>query len=337
MSTQRNTAWFALAVQRCCIDLGLRIIDIPDAGGPSIPTMYKIKSGTGSLSPAALTRLEHSLGWDPGSATRALGPYIRSMQDVLDAVGYDEQPPPNASRHALQLAPASGFPDWTAKSDDLSPTGRRQQLRAVRTRATLIAAAANEFTSHGYAAASLNTILDVADCSKGAMYFHFSCKAELADCVLTDAEQLYTAIAGRWRTADSAHPLDAIACLIDDIADAYTHYRVIQAETSVVLEPRFRSRRPSRIWETAVQELAQMAVDIDSLRAEFTPGQLARALTAAIAGHCYTYRAVAGAADGGGGEGLKTRLTESVEIVYAAMATPQYLHPANTRVQSVAL
>ena len=60
----------------------------------------------------------------------------------------------------------------------------RQQERARRTRAAIIRSAAVEFGKSGYAAASLNRILEGSRATKGAMYFHFDSKEDLARAVL---------------------------------------------------------------------------------------------------------------------------------------------------------
>lgn len=58
-----------------------------------------------------------------------------------------------------------------------------KQERALRTRESLIRAAADAFDSAGFEAASLGRICAVADISMGALTFHFRTKAELADVV----------------------------------------------------------------------------------------------------------------------------------------------------------
>lgn len=55
-----------------------------------------------------------------------------------------------------------------------------RQERAVRTRRAVIEAAAHVFAERGYAAATIAEILDRAEVTKGALYFHFSSKEALA-------------------------------------------------------------------------------------------------------------------------------------------------------------
>ncbi|MFF2363757.1 ScbR family autoregulator-binding transcription factor [Streptomyces sp. NPDC058122] len=55
-----------------------------------------------------------------------------------------------------------------------------QQERAVRTRRAVVEAAAAVFAERGYAAATIAEILERADVTKGALYFHFGSKEALA-------------------------------------------------------------------------------------------------------------------------------------------------------------
>lgn len=66
------------------------------------------------------------------------------------------------------------------------PTKRFESLDPER-RATLLAAAAEEFAAHGYEAASFNRIIERAGTSKGAMYYYFEDKADLYATVVRDA------------------------------------------------------------------------------------------------------------------------------------------------------
>jgi AcrR family transcriptional regulator len=59
------------------------------------------------------------------------------------------------------------------------PSTPRQQ-RAVRTRCLIIEAAARQFAEHGFDGVSLNDLVLASDVSKGAFYFHFASKQEVA-------------------------------------------------------------------------------------------------------------------------------------------------------------
>ncbi|OKK14677.1 gamma-butyrolactone-binding protein [Streptomyces sp. CB00455] len=61
-----------------------------------------------------------------------------------------------------------------------------RQERAVRTRRAILEAAAAVFDERGYDAATIADILSRAGVTKGALYFHFSSKQELAQGVLEE-------------------------------------------------------------------------------------------------------------------------------------------------------
>ncbi|MGW1819191.1 ScbR family autoregulator-binding transcription factor [Streptomyces sp. NPDC002125] len=62
-----------------------------------------------------------------------------------------------------------------------------QQQRAIRTRRVFLEAAAEVFDEHGYDAATISAILERAGHTRGALYFHFKSKEELARGVLDEA------------------------------------------------------------------------------------------------------------------------------------------------------
>lgn len=59
-----------------------------------------------------------------------------------------------------------------------------RQLRAEQTRTTIITAAAELFDRQGYESTSLSDIVDQAQVTKGALYFHFAAKEDLAHTIL---------------------------------------------------------------------------------------------------------------------------------------------------------
>ncbi|MFF4832953.1 ScbR family autoregulator-binding transcription factor [Streptomyces sp. NPDC001315] len=59
-----------------------------------------------------------------------------------------------------------------------------RQLRAEQTRATIITAAADLFDRRGYESTSLSDIVEHAQVTKGALYFHFAAKEDLARAIM---------------------------------------------------------------------------------------------------------------------------------------------------------
>jgi len=71
------------------------------------------------------------------------------------------------------------------------------QERAVRTRRAVLVAAAAVFAEVGYEAATIAEILARAGVTKGALYFHFSSKEELAQAVLAGQLETVPAVPAR--------------------------------------------------------------------------------------------------------------------------------------------
>ncbi|MFE2109139.1 ScbR family autoregulator-binding transcription factor [Kitasatospora sp. NPDC059463] len=63
---------------------------------------------------------------------------------------------------------------------------RAKQERAVRTRETILRAAAQIFDEYGYSGSSVSKIINLAGTTQGAMYFHFKSKEELAKAVMDE-------------------------------------------------------------------------------------------------------------------------------------------------------
>ena len=86
-----------------------------------------------------------------------------------------------------------------------------KQERAERTRETIIKAAASIFEEDGYTAAPLSGITKRATVTKGALYFHFASKRELAQAVVGEAANtLQTLLGEARRRRGAALPLQIL-------------------------------------------------------------------------------------------------------------------------------
>lgn len=61
-----------------------------------------------------------------------------------------------------------------------------QQERAIRTRSAILEAAGAVFDEYGYTSTTIAMVLERADVTKGALYFHFPSKESLAQAVLDE-------------------------------------------------------------------------------------------------------------------------------------------------------
>jgi AcrR family transcriptional regulator len=198
----------------------------------------------------------------------------------------------------------------------------RQQERARRTRAAIIRSAAVEFGKSGYAAASLNRILEGSRATKGAMYFHFDSKEDLARAVLDAAVERYRATTERWLARTDLSPLDALHGMLDEVALRLENDIVVQAEHRLIIEPEFyRDVRTGggRIHGRATRLLAVRAVEQKQLRSDADPDRFTRTLAAALAGQRYITDILGGTGD------LRGRFQEALEVIIEAMATFEWL------------
>ncbi|MFJ8197172.1 TetR family transcriptional regulator [Streptomyces sp. NPDC096152] len=88
-----------------------------------------------------------------------------------------------------------------------------KQARALRTRTLLIKAAAHAFNADGFHGASLSQICKTADISMGALTFHFSSKADLADAIEEDGWNTTRTVVQRINT-QTAPPLQSLTDLV---------------------------------------------------------------------------------------------------------------------------
>lgn len=61
-----------------------------------------------------------------------------------------------------------------------------KQERAIRTRKAILEAAGAVFDEHGYTSTTISMVLERAEVTKGALYFHFPSKESLAQAVLDE-------------------------------------------------------------------------------------------------------------------------------------------------------
>jgi AcrR family transcriptional regulator len=90
-----------------------------------------------------------------------------------------------------------------------------RQERAIRTREKIVVAAAAVFDEVGYEAATISQILKKAEVTKGALYFHFASKEELAQEVLAKQVSAVPAVQAQDLTLQAA--IDEalmLACLL---------------------------------------------------------------------------------------------------------------------------
>ena len=198
----------------------------------------------------------------------------------------------------------------------------QQQERARRTRAAIVQSAAVEFGRSGYAAASLSRILEGSNATKGAMYFHFDSKEDLARAVMQTAIDQYEETAQRWLARDDLDPLEKLYGITDEIVLRFQHDAVVQADFRLTIEPAFDAEGRSGAgvhWARHVFRLAVEAHKRGDLREGVEPSKFSRTLGASMTGQWYMAELL------GERERLREHCRYSMESAFEAAASPAWL------------
>ncbi|MFD9336906.1 ScbR family autoregulator-binding transcription factor [Streptomyces sp. NPDC060028] len=162
---------------------------------------------------------------------------------------------------------------------------RSVQARSERTRRRLVHAGAQLFQRNGYANATLGDIAVAAGVTKGALYFHFASKDELAEAVQERGGAMLSEEAHALRSR-GVPPLQALVDLTHWLARTLHEEPALPASFRITKECA-GSEPPvtdfHRAWLTTVCELLQEARDAGELRADHWEG-IESAVAAAACG-----------------------------------------------------
>ena len=197
--------------------------------------------------------------------------------------------------------------------------GGPRQARARATREAILDAAAQEFSRHGYSAASLSGVVDRSGVTKGALYFHFESKQDMALAIIVEMEQacrgLAVRIAGR-----GLDPLREAAHLARGVQDVLDDVRVRAGQrlaTEGAGGADWAGFGP-RFWEEVFAGLFRQA-RADGILRDVDPEALARHVVDFSGGSFRASLAVSGLAD------LPERARFNFEAMLSLAATPEWL------------
>lgn len=115
---------------------------------------------------------------------------------------------------------------------------RTQAERSASTRAALMAAGRELFTTHGFAGASREEIVERASVTRGALYHHFANKEDLFRAVLFEVEEEIGARVGE-AAMQGSDPLDALRrgcqAFLDSAMDDAAVRRIVLLDAPAVL------------------------------------------------------------------------------------------------------
>lgn len=183
----------------------------------------------------------------------------------------------------------------TVADDTGSAPGRGS--RGDATRLALLIAAAEQFYVSGYHAGSVGEIAANAGVTKGAFYFHFRHKRELAEAVIAEMASIWAKVIGEI-TARGLDPLSTVLAIVDAVVVHLVSGPVVRGGTRLLHDPMLRSGGTVDLAadqyafaEAAVTTQLAAAGAAGLLRpcladpSQAPLGQLARSITATVIGH----------------------------------------------------
>ncbi|MFJ2903935.1 ScbR family autoregulator-binding transcription factor [Streptomyces sp. NPDC087212] len=196
-----------------------------------------------------------------------------------------------------------------------------RQERAIRTRRTILEAAGAVFDEYGYASTTIAMVMERADVTKGALYFHFPSKESLARAVLAEQPPLgdvpsqpcklqemvdVTFVLGQWLLAD---PLvkGGVRLAVDQCAPQSVAYAGL-----------------FRRWTDRLTELLQRAEEQGELLPSVVPRDTVETLVGSFAGLQLMSRALTDRAD------LAHRISVLWSHVLPSIAVPGLLPRIDT-------
>ncbi|WP_279394249.1 ScbR family autoregulator-binding transcription factor [Rhodococcus sp. ARC_M6] len=159
------------------------------------------------------------------------------------------------------------------------------QERAKISRQQILRGAADRFEITGYGSTSMNDIVSASRMTKGAVYFHFSSKDDLAQAIIEEQHRIslasFTDVA-----ATGAPALEQVIMVCNEIARQLTSDPVVRAGIRLTLELNATDGQldPYLSWIRELQRLSEIAQRQGDIRAEITPEAMGRVITSTFMG-----------------------------------------------------
>ncbi|MFF0015309.1 ScbR family autoregulator-binding transcription factor [Streptomyces sp. NPDC005374] len=192
-----------------------------------------------------------------------------------------------------------------------------RQERAEVTRSAILDGAARAFDAEGYHGTSLGDILKEAGVTKGALYFHFGSKEELAQALIDEQFSVLEAVVGAGKPGvqsviDIAHSM--ARRLVADVRVRAGIRLVIDqsSSTGIVGEPYTR-------WIELFRDCLVQAQRRGDVKADLDPGRVARLIVGSWTGLQLSSQVLSGRAD------LSEETTLMWEMLLPSIVPPRRL------------
>ncbi|MFD4466979.1 ScbR family autoregulator-binding transcription factor [Rhodococcus sp. NPDC058505] len=160
-----------------------------------------------------------------------------------------------------------------------------RQERAVVTRQQILMAAAERFDEAGYERASLSEIVDQSGVTKGALYFHFKSKDDLATVVIEEQHAISMRAVAAILESD-APALEQVVMFSHEMAREIVEDPIVRAGIRLTLEASAEVGPPQPYldWIEACERTFRKAIEEGDVLDTVDPAELARYFVGAFTG-----------------------------------------------------
>ena len=196
-----------------------------------------------------------------------------------------------------------------------------KQERAIATRQQIVKGAAELFDREGYERASLSDIVDHSGLTKGALYFHFKSKDELA-AVIIEEQHAISMNAVKEINRTGAPALEQIVMFCYALGDQMVHDPVVRAGIRLTLEMSAvgRPSHPYLDWMDACETMFRAAIEQGDVLDTIDAKGLARHCVSAFTGVQLVSNVLTARAD------LEEQIDQLLALVLAAIVPPRRRH-----------
>src|SRR4051794_3347351 len=161
-----------------------------------------------------------------------------------------------------------------------------RQARSEATRRRIITSAVELFNEIGYPATGLGDIIERAEMTKGALYYHFDSKESLATAIIEEGS---TRLADAFHniTTSSAPALEGIIHGLFVVADLMITDQIARSGTQLLRafgEFNDVAARTYRGWTAEMTERTRQAIDEGDVRAELDPQAIGETIVGSMLG-----------------------------------------------------
>jgi AcrR family transcriptional regulator len=196
-----------------------------------------------------------------------------------------------------------------------------RQARSEATRRRIIASAVDLFNEMGYPATGLGDIIERAEMTKGALYYHFDSKESLATAVIIESSATLTQ-AFNTIAESSAPALENLIHGVSVVADLMHTDKVVRSGLQLLRtlgEFNDVAANTYAGWIAEMTARAQYAIDEGDLRAEIDPAALGETILVAMLGAELLSNAMSSGAD------VLQRMARTWDVLLPAIVTDDSL------------